>query len=129
MSERKQVETVKRMLFDIGIQSKLTKPGFVVDLLGPRVAVEVTSDTGKIKAKSDSLTQLGRFTQEKGTQKKMILVANTYKRLPVEDRAGKEDFSPQAAEYLKRLGVCHMSARCLYLLWKKVKEEMYHWGK
>jgi hypothetical protein len=117
-----QVKAVKRMLSDLGLQTELTKPAFVIDLLGKKVAVEVTSHAGKITTKSDSLNQVSRFIQQERKQEKMVLVANTYSRLPLEERDGKEDFSREAKGFLEGLSVCCLSARCLYLLWKKVQD-------
>jgi tRNA(Ser,Leu) C12 N-acetylase TAN1 len=123
INDELQVKAVKRMLSDIGIESDLTKPSHVVDLLGKDVAVEVTSDSDKITTKSDSLTQVSRFIQTERKAEKVILVANTHKRLALEQRTGKDDFSPEAKDFLESLKVCCMSAFSLYSLWKKVQEK------
>ena len=118
-----QVKAVKRMTYDLGIESDLTKPGYVVDLLGNDVAIEVTSDSDKIGTKSDSLTQVSRFIQTERKTEKVILVANTYKRLAIEQRTGRDDFTPEAKSFLESLKVCCMSASTLYSLWTKVQEK------
>jgi len=118
-----QVKAVRRMLSDLRLQTDLTKPAFVVDLIGKDMAVEVTSDAGKITTKSDSLNQVSRFIQQERKQEKVILVANTYSRLPLEERVGKENFSREVKGFLEKLEVCCLSARCLYLLWKKAQEK------
>lgn len=118
-----QVKAVRRMLFDLGIQTDLTKPAFVIDLLGRDAAIEVTSESGMTTVKSSSVTQVARFIQQQRKQEKVILVANTYSRLPLEDRIGKGNFSREAKSFLEKLGACCVSAHCLYLLWKKAQEK------
>lgn len=123
VSDELQVKAVRRVLLDLGIDSNPTKPGFVVDLLGREVAVEVTSNKNKIAADNNSLTQVSRFIQTERKTEKVILVANTYSRQPINERSAKEDFTHQAAEFLRKLDVCYLTAYCLYLLWIRVQEE------
>ncbi|MCJ7634458.1 telomere resolvase [Candidatus Bathyarchaeota archaeon] len=123
VDDQRQVKAVKRIFSDIGIESNLTKPGFVVDLVGKEVAVEVTSVKGMIPRKHDSVTQVLAFIQKWGQREKVVLVANTYKRLPIEQRMGKEDFSREALDLLVPFGICCISAHSLYLLWKKAQEK------
>lgn len=118
-------EAVQRMLADLGIETEKTRKGHVIDLISDRVAVEVTSIKGKVKARTKKVTQLSRFIEEKRTEEKVIFVANTYKELPPSERINKKPVSNTMKKFLESTDVCFMSTLILYKLWlKTVKKEM-----
>jgi len=119
--EDPQVEAVKKILREIGIDTERTQPAFVIDLLGKEAAIEVTSTAGKIDSSSKKMFQLTQFIEKYHKNERIILVANTYKREDPKTRTGKEDFTPPVIDYLKSNQVCAMTSSTLLELWKKEK--------
>jgi hypothetical protein len=117
--EDPQVEAVKKILREIGIETERTQPAFVIDLLGKEAAIEITSTAGKIDSNSKKMFQLTQFIEKHHKNEKIILVANTYKREDPKTRTGKEDFTPPVIDYLKSNQVCAMTSLTLLELWKK----------
>lgn len=117
--EDQQVEAVKRILREIGIETERTPPAFVIDLLGKEAAIEVTSTAGKIDSSSKKMFQVTQFIEKYRKNEKIILVANTYKRENPKTRTGKEDFTRPVLDYLKSNQVCAMTSSTLLELWKK----------
>lgn len=111
--ETPQVDAVRVILGDLGIETERTKPGFPVDLLGKEVAVEVTSIAGKVNSESPKMFQLTQFYEKHRKDEKVVLVANTYKREEPLVRKGKEDFTPPVLK-----GVCALTSVTLFGLWK-----------
>jgi hypothetical protein len=119
--EHAQVEAVKKILKEMGIETERTQPAFVIDLQGKEAAIEVTSTTGKIDSSSKKMFQLTQFIDKHHKNEKMVLVANTYKRDDPKTRIGKEDFTSAVIEFLKLNEVCAMTSSTLLELWKKEK--------
>lgn len=112
------VDIVQKTLLDIGIRTKKTRKGFVIDLISKRVAVEVTGTAGKIDTSSEKFGQILRFLEKYHKREKVILIANTYKRLSTEQRKGKLNFTPEVVEVLESKDVCLMTTLALIKLWK-----------
>jgi hypothetical protein len=119
--EDPQVEAVKKILREIGIETERTPPAFVIDLLGKEAAIEVTSTAGKIDSDSKKMFQLVQFIDKHHKNEKIVLVANTYKREDPKTRSGKGDFTPPVIDFLKSNQVCAMTSSTLLELWKKEK--------
>lgn len=123
--DNKVPKATQRILGDLGIRTKETVKGYVVDLINQKVAVEVTSIKGKVNAKTKKVNQLSRFIEEEKKEEKVIFVANTYKELPVKERVGKEHITRTMEKFLKSVHVCFMTTLTLYQLWSKVlRKEM-----
>jgi hypothetical protein len=118
-----QVKAVKRMLSDFGINSELTKPSYVIDLIGSDIGVEVTSLNGIIKRKHDSITQVLGFIQNERNKEKVLLIANTYKTFPIQSRKNKDNFSKEAIDLLTPFEICCIGSHNFYLLWKLMQEK------
>ncbi len=121
--ESPQVESVRVIFGDLGVQTERTKPGFPVDLLGKEVAVEVTSITNKVNADSPKMFQLTQFFEKHRKNEKVILVANTYKREHPSARKGKQDFTPPVIDFLKLRQVCAVTALTLLEIWKQCMDD------
>jgi hypothetical protein len=118
-----QVEAVQRMLQDIGIPTEKTRSGFPVDLIGKDVAVEVTSISSKIDSSSPKMFQLTQFFEKHKKNEKVILLANTYKRIRPSNRIGKQDFTPPVLDFLRLNNVCAMTSLTLLELWKLAQKD------
>jgi len=123
--DNKVPKATQRILADLGIRTKETQKGYVVDLISQKVAVEVTSIKGKVNTKTKKVSQLSRFIEEKRKEEKVIFVANTYKELTIRERIGKEHITGTMEDFLKSVHVCFMTTLTLYQLWSKVlRKEM-----
>lgn len=118
---RRLEKAVQNALLVLGIKTEETEEGFPVDLLGDNVAIEVTGTAGKIDTKSEKFNQIIRFIEDYRKNEKVILVANTYKRLKPEDRKGKMNFTPEVEDFLENRDVCLLTSQTLFELWKDVK--------
>ena len=118
---RRLEKAVQNALLVLGIKTEETEEGFPVDLLGDNVAIEVTGTAGKIDTKSEKFNQIIRFIEDYRKNEKVILVANTYKRLKPEDRKGKMNFTPAVEDFLESRDVCLLTSQTLFELWKDVK--------
>jgi hypothetical protein len=123
--DNKVPKAVQKILADLGIETKETPAGYVIDLVSDKVGVEVTSIKGKVDAKTSKVTQLSRFIEEERDQQKVIFVANTYKEIPIAERYDKEHVTETMEKFLKSVEVSFVTALTLYHLWLKVqKREM-----
>jgi hypothetical protein len=112
---------VQKTFDDLGIKTERTEPGFVVDLIGNEVAVEVTGTAGNIKVDSPKMSQISRFIMQHRKDEKVILVANTHRHLKPEERRGKEDFTKQVTDFLTPMNVCLITSSSLFELWKRTR--------
>jgi len=111
---------VQKALFGIGIKTKKTEKGFPADLISNKVAIEITGIKGCVGVGSEKVNQTGRFKQNYHKGEKIILIANTHMDLSPQKREGKIDFSPEVKKYFEALGVCCLTSKTLFELWKDV---------
>jgi hypothetical protein len=117
------VDIVQKMLADIGFVTRRTNPGYPVDLIGRgKIAVVVTGTVDKIETGTPKILQVATFAEKHRRGEKVIVVANTYRRLPPSSRKGKIHFTPQVADYFKSANVCAMTTVTFFELWAKVIE-------
>jgi len=104
----------------LGLKAELTAPGFTADILAEtkdgskKFAFEVTGTVDPIKKESKKLTQLLDFERIKEHNEKTILIANTFKDLPISAREGKDDFTVQVVEFLSKFAILLMTGWDLY---------------
>jgi hypothetical protein len=116
------VKIVQQVLSDVQIETTETEPGFPIDLIKEgKVAVEVTGITDKVDSDTDKIFQIIQFKEKYHKGEKIILIANTYKRLVPSEREGKMHFTPEVAEFLRLREVCAMTSVTLFSLWKAVR--------
>lgn len=116
-------DVVQKALQDIGIETKKTEKGFPADLTNNKVAIEVTGIKGCVGVSSEKVIQTARFKENYRQREKVILIANTYMDLSPQEREGKIDFSPEVKKYFEALGVCCLTSKTLFELWKDVVTE------
>jgi len=92
-------------------------------LISNEVAIEVTGIKGCVGVSSEKVNQTGRFDLVHRKEEKIVLIANTHMGLPPREREGKIDFSPKVKNYFSRLGVCCLTSKTLFELWKDVVTE------
>jgi len=111
---------VKKTLSEIGIKTKKTEKGFPADLIGEKVAVEITGIKGMIGVSSSKVIQAGRLRECYKEYEKIILIANTYMDIPPKEREGNLDFSLEVLEYFKTISVSCLTSFTLFQLWKDI---------
>lgn len=116
------VDIVRKVLAELGINAKKTAPGYPVDLIDVgNVAIEVTGTSDKINSDTDKIFQLMRFKDNYGHKEKLILIANTHRRLPPDKRRGRLDFTNEVSDHLKLKKVSAFTAVTLFEIWKSFK--------
>ena len=125
------VDSVKLTLEELGLEAEKTPLGATIDLTARntdetvKLAIEVTGTTDKIKKESKKVSQAWTYFLEKeDEQEKLVLMANTYIHLPVEDRSGKLHFTPDVENKFTVNSALLMTTADLYFLWKDVQEQI-----
>ncbi|MDP2948154.1 MAG: hypothetical protein Q8P22_01275 [Chloroflexota bacterium] len=120
-------EAVHLVLEDLGLEVHRTPKGSTIDRLvrlpqsDVAFGVEITGLNDAIKKKSNKITQALTFLQEREGSERPVIIANTFNDLPLEERAQKEHFTPEALALLKPSGIAALTTVTLYEIWKAVK--------
>lgn len=113
-------DAVIKALKFLGLEANPTQKGFTVDILAQtadgskKFGFEVTGIDGIIDKKSNKLTQVLDFERIKEQGEKTILLANTYKSLPIKDRKDKVHFTEQVTNFLSKHPILMMTGYDLY---------------
>lgn len=124
------VESVRITLSDLGIKVKKTILGANVDLEpeegtgGVNLFLEVTGSKEPVKKDSNKVAQAMEFIRDHADDPsaKLIVIANAYNHLPLEQRRDKLAFTEPVVRLLEPHGVLMMTTEQLYFLWKDVQE-------
>lgn len=123
-------DSVRLTLEKLDLEVEKTPPGANIDFTARnadetiKLAVEVTGTTDKIKKESKKVPQAWTYHREKqDEQEKLVLMANTYRHLPIEDRSGKLHFTPHVKKMFTQISALLMTTADLYSLWKDVHEK------
>lgn len=121
-------DSVKLTLEKLGLEVKTTPRGANIDFTTRnadqtiKLAIEVTGTTDKIKKESKKVPQAWTYSLEKqDEQEKLVLMANTYRHLPVEDRSDRLHFTPDVKKPFTDINALLMTTADLYCLWKDVQ--------
>jgi hypothetical protein len=121
-------EAVIKALQFLGLDAEHAPKGFTADILARttdgsrKFGFEVTGIAGSIKKDSKKLTQLLEFERIKEHGEKTVLVANTHNAMPITERKGLEDFTPQVLDFLGRHPILLMTGWELYCMVRDVLE-------
>ncbi len=117
-------EVVQKVLSILSLDTETTSPGFPADLIKEhQVAIEVTGISDKVDSDNDKMFQLQRFEENFSKGEKIILVANTYRRIEPTARGGKMDFTPEVEKHFRDHKICALTALGLLDLWRMVERE------
>jgi len=114
------VEAVIKALEFLELEAERTEPGFTADILARtqddsmRFGLEIVGIEGAIKKESKKLTQVLEFERIKEHDEKTILLANTFRTLPISKRKEHEDFTPQVINFLSGHPILLMTGWDLY---------------
>jgi hypothetical protein len=118
------VPIVQRVLGFLGIETHITDEGFPADLITEgKIAVEVTGISDKVDTDNDKMFQLLTFEEKYRKGEKMVLIANTNRRVEPLARKSKLDFTPQVEEHFRSHHVCAMTTLTLLELWIKADRD------
>jgi hypothetical protein len=119
VDHRNAVKAVQLMLEDLGMP---TLPNAKSDLIGLKssIVVKTASMKGKVETKNAVVSQLAKFIENPERNQKVIFVANTYRDLPISERANKEHVDLPMKLFLEANNVTFLTTLSLYNLWKKV---------
>jgi hypothetical protein len=112
---------VKSALHTLGLSAEKTEKGANTDIFAWNAdhsiefGIEATGIKGLVKKDSDKLTQITGFEQHKKPHQKGILIANTYRDMPVANRP-EESFTRDAIAFLEHYPILLMTGYDLYLL-------------
>ena len=123
-------DSVELTLEKLGLEVKKAPPGANIDFTARnadetiKLAVEVTGTTDKIKKASKKVSQAWTYSLKKeDEEEKLVLMANTYIHLPIEDRSDKLHFTPDVENKFTSITALLMTTADLYFLWKDVHEK------
>ncbi|MEO0106934.1 MAG: hypothetical protein ABIL46_06355 [candidate division WOR-3 bacterium] len=122
------VSAVLKSLRKFGLSADSAVKGYTVDILAEtqdgskKFGIEVTGCTEGIKKDSKKLTQVLEFEMKKEHDEKTILIANTYKNMPIEERASREHFTQNVVDFLSRHPILLMTGYDMYRMVSDVME-------
>ncbi|PVX24608.1 MAG: hypothetical protein CW691_07120 [Candidatus Bathyarchaeum sp.] len=121
---KKITKAVYLILEDLGITTAHT-PEFDITRLKGSVSVQIITVKGKVEAKNAEVNKVARFIEKQRKKGKIIVVANTYKDLPIKNRANKEHIDSAMKLFFETNNTPFLTTLSLYNLYKKViKDEI-----
>jgi hypothetical protein len=112
--DKEATKAVYLILKDLGITTTQNANFDLTDLNGS-IIVKIVSTKGKVEAQN----KVARFI-EKQRNKKVIVIANTYKTLPLKDRANKQHLDAAMKLFFETNNALFMTTLSLQNLYKKV---------
>ena len=122
-------DAVVQALKMLGVDAKRTEKGFTADVVAHTMdqsmsfGVEVTGVNGPIRKDSNKPTQARQFyNTERKHNDKVIILANTYRHTPVQERGELTNFTPEAVQATSGIPVLLMTGVDLYRMVEDVME-------
>lgn len=119
MDHKKVTKAVQIILEDLGIQTLQNREFDLTGLKG-NIVVKIASAKGKVEARNAKISQLAKFIENRRKNEKIMFVANTYRDLPINERASKEHIDLSVKLFLETNNAIFLTTLSLYHLWKKV---------
>jgi hypothetical protein len=116
LDDKKLAQAVYLILEDLGITPVQTTE---FDLTNRKsgIHVKIISTKGKVEAQNTEINKIAALIENK---EKIIVIANTYKELPIKNRANKQHLDPAMKLFFETNNTIFFSTLSLYNLWKKV---------
>ena len=118
VDEKKIKKAVYLILEELGQTTTRTTEFDLTNLNS--ISVHVITTKGKIEAQNTKINKLERFIEKQKTKRKIIVVANTYKELPIKNRANKEHLDHAMKLFFETNNTLFLTTLSLYKLHKKV---------
>jgi len=119
IDDKKITKAVQTILEDLGIKTTQTTEFDLTDLKS-KIVVQITSTKGKVEAQNTKINQLAKFIENQRKNEKIIIIANTYKDLPINNRTNKDHIDLSMKIFLETNNAIFLTTLSLYHLWKKV---------
>jgi len=119
IDDKKITKAVQIILEDLGIKTIQTTEFDLIDLKS-KIIVQITSTKGKVEAQNTKINQLTKFIENQRKGEKIIIIANTYKDVPINNRTNKEQMDISIKIFLETINAIFLTTLSLYNLWKKV---------
>lgn len=122
----KLVDSVQYVLSEVGLDARKTEKGATVDLILPypakdlEIGIEVTGLNTAIKKDSNKFNQAFEYLQHCEGDCKALILANTYNDATPSERRALDDFTKQAVDIMKPMGIVGLTTMGLYRIWKAV---------
>lgn len=123
------ISAVLKPLLTLDLKANLTDKGFTVGILAEKqdcskkFGIEATGYTESIKKSNKKLTQVLEFERIKEHNEKTILIVNTYKTIPIEERKSREHFTKEVVEFLSPHHILLMTCYNMYQMVRDVIEK------
>ncbi|MQY61929.1 hypothetical protein GH146_01410 [archaeon] len=116
---KKITKAVYLILEDLGITTTQTTE-FDLTNLKSSISVQIITTKGKVEAQNTKISKIARFIENQRNKGKIIVVANTYKELPIKNRTNKEHLDLAMKLFFETNNTLFLTTLSLYKLWKKV---------
>ena len=119
VDSKKITQAVYLILEDLGITTTQTAE-FDLTNLKNSIYVKIVTTKGKVEAQNTETKKVTRFIENQRNKTKIIVVANTYKDLPIKNRANKEHLDLAMKLFFETNNTLFLTTLSLYNLYKKV---------
>jgi len=119
VDDKKIAKAVYLILEDLGITPTQTTE-FDLTNLKSSICVQIVTTKGKVEAQNTKINKVARFIEKQRNKGKIIVVANTYKELPIKNRTKKEHLDVAMKLFFETNNTLFLTTLSLYNLWKKV---------
>ena len=112
---KKITKAVYLILEDLGI-----KPTQTAEFNLTNISIQIISTKGKVEAQDPETKKIAKFIEKQKNKRKIIVVANTYKELPIKNRTNKQHLDTAMKIFFETNNAIFLTTLSLYNLWKKV---------
>ena len=119
VDHKKVAKAVQTVLEDLGIQTLQNREFALIDLKS-NIVVKIASTKRKVEAQNVEVSKLAKFIENQRKNEKILFIANTYRDLPINERADKEHVDLPLRLFLETNNAIFLTTLSLYNLWKKV---------
>lgn len=84
------------------------------------ISVQVITAQGKVEAQNTEINRLVKSVENQKNNRKIIIVANTYKEMPIKNRANKQHLDHATKLFFETNNIIFLTTLSLYNLYKKV---------
>jgi len=113
-------KAVQTILKDLDLPTNPTTKLHQKDFGLNKILVQIISTKGKVEAQNKQINQLATLIEKQRKNQKIILIANTYKDVPIKNRTNKENIDQSMKIFLETNNTIFLTTLSLYNLWKKV---------
>lgn len=114
VEDKKITTTVYQILEDLGIPTATE-----FDATNGMI-VQVVSSKGKVETKNPKINKIARFIENQRNKRKVIVVANIYKELPLPEREHKQHIDAAMKLFFETNNTIFLTTQSLYNLTKKI---------